>query len=579
MRAARQRIRRRRERDVTPFAERLHRWTAGIRSSSTRRSSRSSRRGQLRSARGAWTGWDVEELQRAGDDSRSGARAPRRPARPRRGASPTSPRCSAREATHDELAAVSELGHDALIAAIDELRAGRRAQRARGRRRHRLRLLASAPAGNAVRRARAGAHANAARRDRRGARAALRRQAPSTHAGRWRFTTPRGDTRRLAAKAVQYLRAAGRDASAKYANREAADYLATALDARGATPTTRRCANRRGPRAGARAPAARRLRRRARALAASAGRGARAQGDVARVASIERSIGLARYWSGAFDDALAHYDAAIDAARAAGDRSLEARVLHREGELPAGDRPHGGRRARRSRLRSRSPRRLGDAGLLARAHRALLLLHVWTGPADEAREARRAGDRDRRRNVGAAECRVVGALGAGDARRTHGQCGRSARRHLADAHRDSPTSCGRRCSACGRRRSRSSTRPASASGITRCRSPSGRSTMARSLGQRTLLPRLLVWLGLLYLGRGDIERGTARVSTKRGSCRGGGAIRAREVATYSRRRAGAHRARGVSPGDARIRRGDRRRRARASRSPTGRVTSCGRSIG
>src|SRR5206468_12707843 len=49
------------------------------------------------------------------------------------------------------------------------------------------------------------------------------------HAGELAFHYARGDARRLASKAVIYLRAAGRDASAKYANREAADYLTAAL--------------------------------------------------------------------------------------------------------------------------------------------------------------------------------------------------------------------------------------------------------------------------------------------------------------------------------------------------------------
>jgi len=42
------------------------------------------------------------------------------------------------------------------------------------------------------------------------------------HAGELAFHYARGDTRRVAAKAVEYLRAAGRDASAKYASRERA---------------------------------------------------------------------------------------------------------------------------------------------------------------------------------------------------------------------------------------------------------------------------------------------------------------------------------------------------------------------
>ena len=56
-----------------------------------------------------------------------------------------------------------------------------------------------------------------------------------------------------------------------------------------------------------------------------------------RVASIERSTGLARYWSGAFGEALAHYDAATDAAHRWRPPAGSA-CSHRQGELPASDR-------------------------------------------------------------------------------------------------------------------------------------------------------------------------------------------------------------------------------------------------
>src|SRR6185369_16817661 len=50
------------------------------------------------------------------------------------------------------------------------------------------------------------------------------------HADELAFHYMRSDARRLAGKAVRYLRAAGRNAMLKHANREAADYLTAALD-------------------------------------------------------------------------------------------------------------------------------------------------------------------------------------------------------------------------------------------------------------------------------------------------------------------------------------------------------------
>ena len=51
------------------------------------------------------------------------------------------------------------------------------------------------------------------------------------------------------------------------------------------------------------------------------------RGDTKRIGAIERSIGLNHFFVGDFDEALAHYDAAIAAARQIGDGALEARVL------------------------------------------------------------------------------------------------------------------------------------------------------------------------------------------------------------------------------------------------------------
>ena len=123
------------------------------------------------------------------------------------------------------------------------------------------------------------------------------------HAGELAYHYSRGDTRRVATKAVEYLRAAGRAASEKYANREAADYLSTALtiatqgdreshgDSENLVAELARVRQRLGDYPGA-------VELWQRALAA-----ATAAGDAARVASIERSVGLTCFWSGAFQRA------------------------------------------------------------------------------------------------------------------------------------------------------------------------------------------------------------------------------------------------------------------------------------
>ena len=341
--------------------------------------------GQLREAHGAWTGWDVEDLH---------VPATIREAVLARLAdlSPDARRLAdvaavlGAEATHDELAAVSELDNDALIAAIDELRS---ADVLAERRRSDdivydfshplLQETLYSELGLARTRALHGTIAETLE--------TLYGGGAMAHAGRLAFHYARADTRHLADKAVQYLRAAGRDASAKYANREAADYLTTALELAGGADASgggadvdevvfelARIRQRLGDYDGA-------LELWQRAIAIAS-----ARGDVARVGSIERSMGLASYWSGAFDKAIAHFDAAVDAARRAGERSLEARVLLPKAScLQALGRTEDAAREIQSAVAIANEE--NEPGLLARAHRALLLHYLWTGPADQARES------------------------------------------------------------------------------------------------------------------------------------------------------------------------------------------------
>src|SRR3984893_2242457 len=131
------------------------------------------------------------------------------------------------------------------------------------------------------------------------------------HADELALHFARAHSQSLARKAVRYLHAAGRGALEKYANREAANYLAAALDNldRDLTiadapreeilTTLARTRQRLGE-----YDAAMGLWERARADAA-------ARGERRALANIEHRMGLACYWSGKYTDALAHYDAGL----------------------------------------------------------------------------------------------------------------------------------------------------------------------------------------------------------------------------------------------------------------------------
>lgn len=487
---------------VREFAERLHRWTGGNPFFIDETIKALLEAGQLHETHGGWIGWDVEEL-RVPATIRDAVLTRLADLSPDARALADIAAVLGTRATHDELAAASSLSDDALVAAVDELRA--------------VDVLTERQDGDAIvydfshpllqetlytelglARARTlhGAIAESLER--------LHGPRALAHSGELAFHYARGDTRRLAAKAIRYLRAAGRDASAKYANREAADYLSAALamaeqDSRETTlelvTDLARVRQRLGDYGGA-------LELWERALAS-----ATAANDLSRVASIQRSMGLARYWSGAFEDALAHYDAALDAARRAGDRPLEARVLIPKAScLQAIGRSDEARQAVERGLELATE--LQDDALLARVHRALLLLYLWTGPAAKAQEhgrraiaiAEASGQRAVAWSAHWALAMLAGLTGNAD----------DVRRHLAHAQRiaeelRSPLL----------RVWTAEVEIEYAAGIGEWDHAVALAErtieIARSLGQRTLLPRLLVWLGLLYFGRGDVERGKACV--------------------------------------------------------------------
>jgi tetratricopeptide (TPR) repeat protein len=232
---------------------------------------------------------------------------------------------------------------------------------------------------------------------------------------------------------------------------------------------------------------------------------AAARGDARQVARIERRMGLMASSAGRPDDALAHFDAGLLAAAAAGADEIAARLqLARANALQAVGRHEDARRAVHAALAAAE--RLGDLALLARVHRTLLLLHAWTGPASEARAhgaravalAAEAGEP----TVGWSAHWAMALLGGltGDARQTAHHVAESER--IADEIR-SPVL----------RLWTAEVAMEYMSGVGEWRAAlADRATpAARALGQRALLPRLLVWTGLIHRGLGDLERAREHV--------------------------------------------------------------------
>ena len=408
--------------------------------------------------------------------------------------------------SHDALAFVSQLPEEALLSALDELR------RARVIDEHvesgeivydftHPLLQESLYAELGLARART-LHAVVAE-----AFEAFYGSAANAHVDELAFHYLRADARRLAEKAVQYLHAAGMEAMAKHANREAADYLTAALDQ----------VERLGPADDERSISITHELARARqrlgeypvalTLWRRAAQDAESRGMHSRLATIRRNMGMVSFWSGRHEEALTHYDAAITAAIAAGEPAVEARTLIAKGMCLQGL----GRRDESERvvhLALEIAERIGDAALLARVHRALLLLYVWTGPPQLARKhgeraivlAGQSGQRGVEWSAHWALAMLAG-LTASVPDIAH---------HLAEAQRLADEL---RSPLLRAWTAEVAIEYYAGIGEWETAVSLAERTLgaARSLGQSTLIPRLLVWLGLLYFGRGNVEAGKACV--------------------------------------------------------------------
>ena len=459
--------------------------------------------GTLRWQHGRWTGWETGEfkLPRSVRDAVATRLSRLSPAA--RSVANSAAVIGAR-ATYEVLLEVSGLTENDLIAALDELRTQRiLVEDAEGDRLHfdfahpLLQETLYAELGRARTRRMHATVAEALEKHY-GRRAIEHAAELAAHFGR-------ADVGTAPQKAVRYLAAAGRAALARHADREAAGFLASALELtdRGLLAEDEVDHKLVEDLAHARQrlgeyEAAMALWRRARADAAS-------RDEDARIGAIERRMGLSCYWGGRPDEALAHYEAALAAAKRAGDDRLYALTLLAQGNcLQTTGRQAEAQVAAHGALAVAE--RLGDDVLLARVHRALLVLYVWSA---EARKARETGQRalalaERVEHQGIAWsvhwalAMLAGLTGDGELVRHHlGEAERLAgelrspllRVWTAEIAIEYAAGTGRW-----------------AEGI-----DTGERTiaLARTLGQRALLPRILVWTGLLYQGRGDLKTAKA----------------------------------------------------------------------
>ena len=316
-------------------------------------------------------------------------------------------------------------------------------------------------------------------------------------AAHWQRAHPHEHT----ATAIDWLLRAGRLALTRHARREAADMLRAALDRADAYPDVvapdivpalldelSRLYRRLGDYQQALV-----MCERARDLAT-------AHHDAGRIASAERRVGLSLLGLSRREEALVRFDAAISSARIASDDRLIARIRLAKGDcLQALGQADAAKHEVANALDVAE--RLGQLPLMARAHRALLMLHLWTGPAhrawSHARSAVELAERSGERNLAWSAHWAAAVLGG----LTSNAAALSV--HLAEATRlahelHSPLLELRTMEIALEFR-------AGTGDWDRALADGERAlAMARSLEQTMLLARLLHWVGGVYLYRGDI---------------------------------------------------------------------------
>lgn len=224
-------------------------------------------------------------------------------------------------------------------------------------------------------------------------------------------------------------------------------------------------------------------------------------------AAIQRALGITNVWRGRHAAATERFEAGLRSARAHDDRRATVRLLvakaHGLHELGLAD-------DALATLHDALPlaEELEDAGLLARVHRALALLHVWVGPPEKAEEHGVLAI-DLAREVGSLSIEFWARWGLAVLTGMRGDTERMAKAieevtEIADRAR-SPVL---RLWTADMSVELAYGRGDWNTGVTKGEQAIA---VARSLNQRTLLPRLLVWTSQFHVARGDLERAEALI--------------------------------------------------------------------
>jgi DNA-binding CsgD family transcriptional regulator/tetratricopeptide (TPR) repeat protein len=305
-------------------------------------------------------------------------------------------------------------------------------------------------------------------------------------------------------RAVHYLGAAAHAALAKYANREAADYLADALKRVPADDVEALLEL-----SGALAQARQRLGEYDDALALwhRLYEAAVHAGDDAGAAAVSRRMGLACHWSGDVESAIRHFDNGLGHAQRATDAALIVRLCTAKAAcLQEAGQPQEALTVAHEALRAAA--NVPDPATHARVHRTFLQLHLWLGDADLAEFhgtralelAELSGDPP----LAFMAHWAMGVLTAfrGDAA--------AVEQHLSACYAIAEEL---RSPVLRVWAAELALEFASARGEWERALQIGEHAIevARVLHQRTLLPRLLVWTALIHIGRADIDRATALI--------------------------------------------------------------------
>ena len=295
-------------------------------------------------------------------------------------------------------------------------------------------------------------------------------------------------------KAVRYLYAAGRNALLRFADREAADYLRRALD-----QFTGDAGIRRNEIASELARAYQRVGETDAAVDLLRGC---LEEEGADAISLHRRIGQVFYYRGRHAEALENLAIATDLARKSGRTVDEART-----RLAAGVCLQELGRGAEAKIEIECAREIAeqarDNALLARVHRALLLLHIWIGPPETAREhGVRAATLARESKDATTEFFAEWGLAVLEGLMGHTV---TMAAHIAEIDRIAEQQRSPLLRLWG---AELSIELATARGEWERGIAIGEEaiSLARSLNQITLLPRMLVWTAIIYLGRGDLER-------------------------------------------------------------------------